>query len=139
MYKPRDHHRIQRAVLCCAVLLQAAFGGSRLHAQSRTDVAVRIENACDKAFDRVVVTFPEQQENYGRIPAASMSPYRTVTKAYDHAYLEVALGDEVAVIMPVDNFGATLLPAGRYTYRLTLNTNSRSRYDRVRLEFVIDK
>ena len=71
--------RVQLAVVGCAVLLQAAFGGSLFHAQSPSDVAIRIENASDKNFDGVLVKFPSgQQENYGRIPAASSSPYRTV-------------------------------------------------------------
>jgi len=121
-------------VVCCAVLLQDAFGGPVFRAQSRSeDVAIRIENASDKTFDGVLVTFPDKhQENYGRIPAASFSSYRTVTKAYRGAYMEITLGDELAIIQPVDFFGETDLPAGRYTYRLTLNANSRSRWDRVR-------
>jgi hypothetical protein len=90
--------RVQLAVLCCAVLLPATFGGSLFHAQSRPDVAVRIENASEKDFDGVVVKFPEQQENYGRIPAASVSSSRTVTKAYPSAFVEITLGDEVAVV-----------------------------------------
>ena len=109
------------------------------HAKSRPDVAIRIENASEKDFDGVVVKFPEQQENYGRIPAASVSSYRTVTKAYPSAFVEITLGDEVAVVQPIDFFGVPLLQPGRYTYRFTLNANSRSRYDRVRLELVVDK
>jgi hypothetical protein len=104
-----------------------------------TDVAIRIENASEKDFDGVVVKFPEQRENYGRIPAASVSSYRTVTKAYPSAFVEITLGDEVAVVQPIDFFGVPLLQPGRYTYRFTLNANSRSRYDRVRLELVVDK
>jgi hypothetical protein len=131
--------RVQLAVLCCAVLLPAAFGGSLFHAQSRPDVAIRVENATTIDFDAVLVKFPEQQENYGRIPAASVSSYRTVTKAYPSAFVEITLGDEVAVVQPIDFFGVPLLQPGRYTYRFTLNANSRSRYDRVRLELVVDK
>ena len=85
-------HLVQIAVLFCSVLLQSACADSLFHAQSRPVVAIRIENASDKAFDSVVVKFPAQQENYGRIAAGSTSPYRTVTKAYRYAYLEIKLG-----------------------------------------------
>ena len=62
-----------------------------------------------------------------------------MTKAYEYAYVEIKLGDEVAVLQPIDYIGEALLPPGRYTYRFTLNAKSRSRDDRVQLEFVVDK
>ena len=130
---------VQIALLYCAVLLQATFAATLFQLQSRPEVAIRAENASDKAFDSVVVKFPEQQENYGPIPASSTSPYRTVTKAYRYAYVEIKLGDEVAVLQPIDYVGEALLRPGRYTYRFTLNAKSSSRYDRVLLEFVVDK
>ena len=122
------------ALLCCAT-----FAATFIEAQSRPEVAIRVENASDRVFDSVLVKFPEQDENYGRVPARSTSPYRTVTKAYEYAYVEIKLGNEVAVLQPIDFIGEALLRPGRYTYRFTLNAKSRSRYDRVQLEFVIEK
>lgn len=98
-----------------------------------------MENATDKSFDSVVVTFPEQREDYGRIRAGFMSGYRTVAKAYRYARVEIKIGAEVAVLQPIDYVGEALLPPGRYTYRFTLNANSRSRYDLLLLDLVVDK
>ena len=132
-------HLIQIAKVCCAVLLSAMCIGSVCHAQSRPDIAIRIENASNKTFDNVLVKFPEQEENYGRVPSGSTSPYRTVTKAYRYAYVEIKVGDEVGLLLPFDYTGEPLVGPGRYTYRLTISRNSRSRNYRVELEFVVDK
>ena len=132
-------HPIQIAGVCCAIILPAVLAGTLFHAQSRSDIAIRIENASDKTFDRVLVKFPEQDENYGRIRAGAMSPYRTVTKAFRYAYVEIKSRDKVGLLLPVDYTAEPLLGPGRYTYRLTLRPTSRSRYYSVELEFVVDK
>src|SRR6185503_9104993 len=98
-------HRIRIAGVCCAILLTALCAGSVFHAQSRPDIAIRIANASSKTFDSVLVKFPEQEENYGRIRAGSASPYRTVTEAFRYAYVEIKLGKQVGIWQPIDFTG----------------------------------
>ena len=101
-------------------------------------MAIRVENATNRTFDAVWVGFPEQREVYGRVSARSVSAYRAVGTAYRYAYVEIRLGVEKAVIQPMDYLGETPWEPGRYTYRMTLNPNSTSPYDRVLLELVVD-
>ena len=132
-------HRIRIAGVCCAVLLSAIFAGAVFHAQSRPDIAIRIENASNKTFDSVLVKFPEQEENYGRIRARSTSPYRTVKEAYRYAYVDIKSGKNVGLLLPFDYTAEPLLGPGRYTYRLTVRPTSRARVWDVELELVVDK
>src|SRR5262245_35824654 len=63
--------------------------GVNVNAQT---VRIRVGNSSKVDFDRVVITFPSQQEEYGRVPAGERSDYRDVTKAFRYARIEVSIG-----------------------------------------------
>lgn len=101
-----------------ALLTFAALVGCSVLAPA-SDVEVRIRNASGTAFDRVVVTFPEQTEDYGAVPAAGSSEYRVVERAYRYAHIAVTANGMTAVLQPTDYVGEKLLDGGRYTYALS--------------------
>lgn len=84
------------------------------------DVEVRVANASSFDFQRVEVSFPEDEVNYGAVAAHRSSGYRRVSKAYGNAYVEVEVGGEELRIQPIDYVGESLLRPGRYTYELNL-------------------
>lgn len=89
-------------------------------------VQVRIANESSVSFDRVVVGFPEQEENYGAVPAGSQTDYRPIERAYRYAYIEVYVGAEKLVLQPVDHVGESFLREGRYTYVLDVGEQGKS-------------
>jgi hypothetical protein len=90
---------------------------------SEAPVEVRIFNASAVSFDRVVIGFPRQKEDYGALAAQAQSGYRSVGEAYSYAYVEVHRAGERFVLQPIDYVGETRLTSGRYTYVLDLNAN----------------
>jgi hypothetical protein len=82
-------------------------------------VCVRIENRTDRTFDHVVVGFPWQKVDYGRVPAHAFSSYRKVREAYRYAPMTAsAKGHPTLKTWVIDYFGEDLVPPGAYTYRL---------------------
>jgi hypothetical protein len=80
---------------------------------------VRIANRTAVDFDRVIVGFPSQREDYGSLMAGEASAYRPVGEAYRYAYVQVQVDTGRVELWPIDYFGETLLPSGRYTYALS--------------------
>lgn len=89
-------------------------------------VEIRVVNASAVSFDRVVVGFPRQKEDYGTLAAHAQSGYRAVDEAYGYAYVEVHRAGERLVLQPIDYVGATRLASGRYTYVLDLDASGQS-------------
>ena len=86
-------------------------------------VEINIQNNSTVDFDRVVVSFPGQTEDYGTVRSGGQSANRTVEMAYRYAYVEVYAGEKQYVLQPIDYTGETLLASGRYTYSLALVDN----------------
>ena len=126
----RTHPGIVLALVIC---FGSVFGCGR-----EGPAEVRIQNASNAPFDSVLVDFSGQREFYGLIEAGEATGYRAVSKAYRCAYVEVHFADGRGVIQPIDYVGEKPLEPGRYTYRLTLNPNANSEWNRVNLEFVTD-
>ncbi len=84
------------------------------------DVEVRVANASAFDFERVEISFPEDEVNYGPVAAHRSTGYRRVSKAYRYAYIEVEVAGEELRIQPIDYVGEPLLRPGRYTYELNL-------------------
>lgn len=89
------------------------------------DVEIRIRNASTHDFTSVIVTFPEQTEDYGPVPAASVSGYRKVGRAYSYASIDVILEDGTELsIQATDYSGERRLGSGHYTYQLGVSGQS---------------
>lgn len=84
-------------------------------------VQIRVANESNVRFDRVVVTFPGQVEDYGAVNAGAVSAYRQVGEAYRYAHIEVIIGERALVMQPIDYVGESLLTSGRYTYVLDVD------------------
>ena len=85
-------------------------------------VEIRVSNASDVSLDEVIVGFPDRREAYGSIAAHSHSSYRPVERAYRYAFVEAVVAGERLVLQPIDYVGESLLPEGRYSYILDVNT-----------------
>lgn len=83
-------------------------------------VEINIQNKSTVDFDRVVVSFPGQTEDYGAVGSGGQSGYRTVEMAYRYAYIEAYVGEKKYILQPIDYTGETLLETGHYTYSLDL-------------------
>ena len=87
-------------------------------------VWIRIGNRSDVEFERVVVKFPSQAEDYGRIPAGNQSGYRQLAKAYRYAHVEATVKGTTIAVRPIDYVGEQPLAAGKYTYALSYDPNA---------------
>lgn len=90
-------------------------------------VRIRIENSSAFDFDDVLVFFPDQPRqavHYGAIQQGAMSDYHPTTRAYRYAHVEVQAGDRHLVLRPTDYVGEEALPAGRFTYVLSIDGDS---------------
>lgn len=92
--------------------------GLRPGGGDRVEVRLRNESAID--FDRVVVQFPSQTEDYGAVASGEASDYRAVEMAYGYAYVEAHGRGGKYVLQPFDYVGEKLLRRGRYSYVLDL-------------------
>jgi hypothetical protein len=106
-----------------ALALAAAVGcapGGPLEPEDRGPVEIRIANESQFGFDRVEVGFPTGSVSYGALAPGESSEYRSVSRAYRYAYIEIEVDGEEFVRQPIDYVGETPLAAGKYTYRLDL-------------------
>jgi hypothetical protein len=85
-------------------------------ADDREPLEFRVRNASAYAFDSVVVGFPAQREAYPALAPGRASSYRTVSRAYRYAYVEVYAQGTKLVQQPIDYVGESLLSPGRYAY-----------------------
>ena len=82
---------------------------------------IRVQNWTNRTFDRVVVGFPEQTVDYGRVPAREFSSYRSVRgSVYNYAGATVRAGRQTLYVRIIDYVGEHTLPQGRYTYRFMI-------------------
>jgi pyruvate carboxylase len=102
------------------VLLLVLLVGCASVFSSPPPVEIRIANASAVAFERVVVRFPRQVEDYGALAALSQSDYRAIEQAYRYASVEVQVEGEKLLLQPIDYVGESRLASGRYTYVLDL-------------------
>ena len=88
-------------------------------------VEIRIANRSGVDFDRVDVTFPDNEVSYGAVAKGAASEYRRVRQAYRYAMIVATAGGETYRFQPIDYVGETLLEPGRYTYALSTDPNDR--------------
>jgi hypothetical protein len=89
-------------------------------------VEVRIANESSYDFEGVVVSFPDQVEEYGAVAARRQSEYRRVVRAYRYAPISVEVDGEELRLQPIDYVGETLLASGRYSYVINVDPPSGS-------------
>lgn len=82
-------------------------------------VRMRVGNRSEVDFDRVVVKFPSQEEDYGRVRAGAQADYRQIAKAYRYAHIEVTIKGTTVALRPMDYVGEEPLAPGDYTYALS--------------------
>ena len=125
-------------VLVCVVFLFPEPVGAQ-PASTGKSVMVRVENATDRNFESVLVSFIGKEKRYGKIAAGKKSSYVVVDRAYQYARVEVRLvgSTEKVVLQPIDFVGESLLGPGRYTYRLIQRGDSAK--FRIDLELVVDR
>ena len=122
---------MRSAVVPCiaAILLMGCSDGHPM---------IRITNDSSVTMENVLVKFPGQAERYGDIPPNVSTEYRKVDRAYRYAYIEVVVKGEKAVIQPKDFVGEQLLDPGRYSYILSYDSKSGSKFSRLRLKLAED-
>jgi hypothetical protein len=86
-----------------------------------TPVQVRVANLSDVDLERVVVKFPSQEEDYGRIPAGGRTEYREIGEAYRYAHVVAGIDGRTVELQPMDYVGEKPIAPGNYTYELSYN------------------
>jgi hypothetical protein len=101
--------------------------GDREHRQpagvDTRDHHIRVRNASAVDFDEVRVFFPDDPAaavSYGAVKAGAASDYKPVGRAYRYAHIEATAGEREFVLRPIDYVGEEELPAGRFTYVLSI-------------------
>lgn len=112
----------QRGRWVIVILALATAGGVRADELVRDpEYQIRVQNWTNRAFDRVVISFPEQTVDYGRVPARGFSAYRKVHGAvYKYAGANVRAGRQKLDRGVTDYVGEQRLPPGRHTYRFMI-------------------
>jgi hypothetical protein len=92
--------------------------------ERRGRVEIRVKNVSDRDFDRVRAHFPEGEVDYGPVPKAGVTTFRSTGRAYRFAGFSVKAGDRELLLQPLDYLGEQELPAGRYTFALDLDNGA---------------
>lgn len=94
---------------------------------------IRVHNVASIVMEDVVIAFPGAYDptglvepgdaefgevSYGTIPPESVTPYRTILKAYPIAPVRVIIEGEELMIQPDDYVGEVPLGSGQFTYEL---------------------
>lgn len=105
-----------RSVALAAVAL-LTLGGCDL---SAAETEVRVANLSSVDFSTVTLGFARTTVAVGAVPARGTTGYLVVDEAYDYGTIRVETAEGTYGIQAIDFVGEEPLPAGRYTYRLTL-------------------
>lgn len=120
---------------CAAATPAPKVVNAKVSAMDAEVVRIRVDNRSRVDFDRVVVKFPSQEEDYGRVGAGRQSDYRQIAEAYRYAHIEVTINSSTVALRPMDYVGEEPLPPGDYTYALSYDPAARSR-GQLQLELV---
>lgn len=78
---------------------------------------LRLRNDTELSFDSLSV---ERTIEYGAVAAGEDTAYLPLEYLYDTLLVEGRRGDITVSYVPIDHLGDAPLPAGHYTYALTL-------------------
>ncbi|MEM9935098.1 MAG: hypothetical protein AAF824_15845 [Bacteroidota bacterium] len=81
-------------------------------------VKLRVENISDRPFDEVLVRIGGKEHMYGSLDTGAVSSYAAFDFCYAYAYTEVVVGNDTAIIQPIDFVGERKYAAGTFTYQL---------------------
>ena len=82
---------------------------------------VRVENASEVSYDEATLYTFDGPLTYSDLAPGASSPYVSVSTAYRIATTQVVLGADTLRLQVIDYVGEEPLPAGRYTYVLTVS------------------
>jgi hypothetical protein len=100
--------------------------------QSSTTVQVRLRNAGTAALENVRVNFQGQIENFGTLAPGAASSYHIVAETYSYAHVVATIAGKPGFIRPHDFVGEKLLPAGKYSWTLSSDSDAAEPYDRLK-------
>jgi len=100
------------------------------------DILIRIENTSKYAYKEIKVKLDEERE-YENLSSGETSAYRSFSRAYRYAYVELKINDKRYILQPIDFVGEEELKEGKYTYQITADKSS-SEYGGLDLTFKKD-
>lgn len=86
---------------------------------------LRIKNTTNFTFTNVEVNTSEGIHNFGTINAGEITGYKRFDMAYRQAQVELFIGQEKYVLIPVDYTYEVPLGRGMFTYELSADTTTK--------------
>lgn len=90
------------------------------------DLLIRIENATFDKMEGVYVNTGDGEGKYGDIPKGEKSNYIAYDAAYRYAFVQFVSKKDTVRVQPIDYVGESLLPNGKYTYKITMTNRGSS-------------
>lgn len=92
-------------------------------------INIRIHNTTAYSFNNCTIdplgTLSDNpgpsSHNYGTVGAGNYSGYSTFTTAYRYAWIKLVMNGKTYNLKPYDYAGETVLPFGKYAYKITYN------------------
>ncbi|MEM8898956.1 MAG: hypothetical protein AAGC85_12655 [Bacteroidota bacterium] len=85
---------------------------------SPNGVELRLLNGSDVPFDEVLVRIGEKEERFAGLDTGAVTEYVSFDFLYRYAYTQVIIGEDTAIIQPIDFVGERKYTSGRFTYKL---------------------
>lgn len=89
-----------------------------------TEVFIRVENASQYTYDRLIVSTSGGTFNYGTIKPNGVSSYQSFVYAYSYALIQLEINTQEFSIIPTDYSGEERLESGFYTYVIDVADHS---------------
>ncbi|MDR9418917.1 hypothetical protein [Gracilimonas sp.] len=111
----------KKSFVLLGILFIGVNGCADIFNSDSDEVKIRIENFSEYEMKNLVVSFPDEEVEYGNINSGANSVYKEVKKAYRYAYIETYIQGKKAVLQPIDYVGESFLSPGSYTYELNFD------------------
>lgn len=125
---------------CCALIYLFAFliiFSSCSEEDNNNEIQLRLSNSSSFDYKNITVNTTTGNVNFEDINSGEITQYKSFTKAYRYAFIQLEIDGSIYTIQPIDYVGETPLSYGKYTYKINAS-DSNDQYGRLSLTLVKD-